>query len=143
MELKPLLTRLTTAAFLLGLITLNSCKKENSDSLTPAEQEQASVASTEADAESDYVYDDVFNNVMGVNDDVGMAGVGEISGRTTATGYVGDGTTGREFRLDSGIHCYTVTITHLSTSNFFPVRIVTDLARQAAWVVMDMYAMVK
>jgi hypothetical protein len=130
MLLKPATTRLLTACAFFCLTVLGACKKEDSDSLTPAEEEQASVASTESDAQAEGVYDDVFDNVMGVNNDVGMAGVGEISGRSlSVSGGTIDLTAGRETRLDSGNHCYTVTITHLVSGAFFPLKIVTDFGQ--------------
>ncbi|MER3464051.1 MAG: hypothetical protein C4329_06195 [Chitinophagaceae bacterium] len=107
-----------------------SCKKDTSaDTLTPQEEEQAAIASTESDAQADGIFDDVFNNVMGVNNDVGMAGTGEISGRTTSVGNTGGSITGRETNIDSVGACYTVTITHTAAPAFFPVRIVTDFGQ--------------
>jgi hypothetical protein len=65
------------------------------------------------------IFNSVFDDAVGVNDSVGMAGTG-IFGRTIATDP--NGGTGTE-RITS---CYTITITHLTPGAIFPVRIVVD-----------------
>ncbi len=83
-----------------------SCKKETSQSGSDTEQEvSASKTSGESDAQSEIVFNGVFDDVMGVNDVVGMAGTG-VFGRVTA--------------------CPTVTIVPLSAPNTFPVKIILD-----------------
>lgn len=63
------------------------------------------MASSEADGEAELVFNGVFDDAVGVNDEVGMAGVG-VFGRVTA--------------------CHTVTVTHLNPPDVFPVKIVVD-----------------
>jgi hypothetical protein len=96
------------------LFVLAGCKKEESGSVS--QEEFASQASTEADTESEFVYSEIFDNVMGVNNDVGMAGVGGVFGRVGTSSPV----TGR---VDA---CPTVTVTHLNAPDNFPVKIVLD-----------------
>ena len=117
MKLTFNLTRLTTIFLLLILTTWTSCKKERSND-SNAQEEYASQASSEADAESEIIYNEIFDNVMGVNNDVGMAGTG-VFGRANITSD-GSGTTARTQA------CPDVTITHLDPVNAFPVRIVLD-----------------
>jgi hypothetical protein len=106
--------------FLILSIVLISCQKENSDTGGGVTDEAfASQASTEADAESGIVFNDVFDNVIGVNDFVGIAYVGVFSGRANTSGG------GLSGRTDT-IRCFTITTTHLSTTNPFPVTIVLD-----------------
>lgn len=120
MKLKSSLTRIFTATLFVSALFFTSCNKEISgDGLTPQEEEQASLASSEAEYESDVVFNDVFDNVMGVDDNVGMAGVG-IFARVNS----GDGNA-ISARGDS-LRCFTVTKTHLNAPNFFPVQIVID-----------------
>jgi hypothetical protein len=108
------------ATMLVFTFLLNSCTKETSsdDPLSPQEEQEAAMAMSESEAEAELVFNDVFDNVMGANDDVGMAGTG-VFGRVAATGY------GPIARTDS-TPCFTVTVTHLNNSTPFPVRIVLD-----------------
>lgn len=106
-------TRLATIVFL-SFIVFGSCKKETSADTT--QEEFASQASSEADAESDDIFNEVFDNVMGVNADVGFGGTGVF-------GQMSPGISGGTARLTA---CPDVTITHLSSTNPFPVRIVMD-----------------
>jgi hypothetical protein len=95
-------------------VVFGSCKKETSKDT--AQEEFASQASSEADAESDDIFNEVFDNVMGVNADVAFGGTGVF-------GQMNPGTSGGTARIDA---CPDVTITHLSTTSVFPVRIVMD-----------------
>jgi hypothetical protein len=116
---RSLITRIATVALIGTLSGLSACQKDKSASeLTPQEEEQIAVISTESESESDLLFDDVFNNVMGVNDEVGMQGTGIFGGRMNSTG--------RETNIDSMPPCVTVTITQLAAPARFPVRIVTD-----------------
>jgi hypothetical protein len=121
MKKSAFLTPLITAALFSALVLIG-CKKENSDTLTPQQEEDIATVSSESEAQSQLTLDDVFDNVMGVNNDVGMAGTG-VFGRVSADG-------GRLYGVDSVPHCFTVTITHLSTTDFFPLKIVLDFGTQ-------------
>lgn len=115
-------TQLTAALIFFLLLVVVSCVKENSQNGTASQQEeQASMASSEADGEAESVFNDVFDDVMGVNDDVGMAGTG-IFGRNSATG-VSDG-----INLQRLATCFTVSITPSTTTSnsIFPVKVVID-----------------
>ncbi|MCW3073207.1 MAG: hypothetical protein JWP69_276 [Flaviaesturariibacter sp.] len=108
-----LFSRFYVLPALILILSLAACQKEKSSStLTEAEEEQIASASAEADSESDLYFDDVFNNVIGVNDEVGMQGTGIFGGRVTG--------------MDSMPPCVQVTVTRLNAPNPFPVRIVTD-----------------
>lgn len=112
-------SRLLTIAFLSLLVGTVSCKKDKSDSeFTEAEQQQATMASSQAEAESDNIFSEVFDNVIGVNTEVGVGGTGVFAGRL-------GGTTGRVAQVDS-THCFTVTIIRLNSANPFPVKIILD-----------------
>ena len=69
------MTRLLTVVLLISLTALFSCQKENSKA-TQAENEQYAQAVSESDAESQAIFDDVFDNVIGVNTEVGVGGTG-------------------------------------------------------------------
>ncbi|MES2882419.1 MAG: hypothetical protein V4676_09750, partial [Bacteroidota bacterium] len=119
MKKLSLLTQLTTVAFAAAIL-FTGCKKENSASdLTPQQEEEIAVASSEAEFENELVTNDVFDNVLGVNAEVGLGGTG-VFGKISSG--VNDS---REARVDS-IRCFTVTIVKLNLPNLFPVKITTD-----------------
>ncbi|HET6724263.1 MAG TPA: hypothetical protein VFH07_15995 [Chitinophagaceae bacterium] len=97
-----------------SLVIFGSCKKETS--ADTAQEEFASRASSEGDAESDEIFNEVFDNVMGVNADVAFGGTGVF-------GRMNPGTPGETARLTA---CPDVTITHLSTTSAFPVKVTMD-----------------
>jgi hypothetical protein len=101
--------------FGLLLIISLSCSKEKSDSGTDAEQEQISKTTGESDAEAETIYNGIFDDVMGTNDDVGMAG----------TGWYGRQSFGSrpDFRVTA---CYSINVTHINAPAQFPVRVVID-----------------
>jgi len=88
-----------------SLLAFVSCNKENSQTGTDQQEQEASQVSSEADAEAEIVFNDVFDDAMGVNDEVGLDGVGTLD------------------RLNP---CYTITVTRLNPPDKFPVRIVID-----------------
>lgn len=116
MKKYALFTRLITAAFFASLVMI-ACKKENSSSLSAAEEEQAANYSTESETENEVVFNDVFDNVMGVNTEVGIGGTG-VFGRVSANG--------REMGLDSLPSCVQVSIILLNAPARFPMKIVID-----------------
>jgi hypothetical protein len=112
------LTQLLVTSLFFSFLIFTSCQKENSGN---AENETAaSKASSESDAEAEVVFNSIFDDVMGVNDDVGMAGTG-IFGRVNP----GDPSGSTLYGRGDSTHCFTVTISH-PTSNPFPKQIVID-----------------
>jgi hypothetical protein len=120
MKKMSLLTRVTTMLVLASL-AFTGCKKETSDTLTPQQEEEAVTASSESETENELVFNDVFDNVMGVSPQVAVGGTG-IFGRAIS----GDIRGGREMGMDSVLPCVTVTITHLTAAQDFPVKVVID-----------------
>jgi hypothetical protein len=116
--MKQLSIRLITASLFFALL-VTGCKKENSNSLSPAEEEEAARSSSESEARAEVVFNDIFDNVVGVNSDVGYGGTG-VFGRG-----VNEGTAGRELDLDS-LACLTVTKVFLNAPALFPVKITLD-----------------
>jgi hypothetical protein len=111
--------RVLAIAILTLVLGVLSCNKEKSDSeLTEAEEKEATIASTEAEAEADNIFSEVFDNVIGVNTEVGVGGTGVFAGRFSAPD-------GRIAQVDS-LACLTVTVVRLSTTSPFPVRITLD-----------------
>ncbi len=97
---------LLSAAFLLSMLIISSCQKENSQNGTDEEQEiAASRASSESDSEAEIVFNGIFDDAMGVNDEVGLGGTG-VFGRPNV--------------------CPVVTVTRQNPPDLFPVRIVMD-----------------
>lgn len=116
MKLSFTLPQLITSAFIFSLLTIGSCSKEKSSG-NDQEQQDASLTSAQSDSQGEMAFNEVFDDAMGVNNDVGMAGTGVFGRGESTDGYN---------RLDSLPPCATVTIVHASTSTFFPVRITID-----------------
>lgn len=107
------ISRLLTLIVAASLI-FSSCKKEYSDTLTAKEEEEAANEASISETETEFAFNDVFDNVMGVNAEVGIGGVG-VFGRIM--------TNGRLLQPDS-IRCFTVTVTPQPTG--FPKTVVID-----------------
>jgi hypothetical protein len=114
-------TRLLTAVFCTSLLIVSCQKDTSTEDLSPQEEEQASVATAESEAQSEGVFDEIFDNVMGVNTEVGIGGTGVFSGRTMS----GLDASGRMMDTYT-VGCMTITVDHQSTTAVFPVRITTD-----------------
>ncbi len=99
----------TTLLFLFLVSTMlfiTSCQKETSQTGTDDEQQmEASRVSGEGDTEAEFIFDGTFNDVMGVNDEVGIGGTG-VFGRINA--------------------CPTVTFVQLNAPNRFPLKVTLD-----------------
>jgi hypothetical protein len=106
--------RIIITLFLFTVLTVFSCKKENSGA-SASDEENASLSASESNAEAEFVFNDVFDNVMGVNNDVGMQGTGVF-------GRIMNSNTAEERPLS----CFTVTITNLAAPNVFPLQIIID-----------------
>ena len=79
MKLRFKSSQLIPITFLFSLLMIVSCQRENSQTMTEEQQQQeASIVSSESDAEAEIVFNDVFDDAMGVNDEVGIEGVGTI-----------------------------------------------------------------
>ena len=111
------LTQLSAFAFCAMLFVLG-CKKESSDTLSAQEEQQAATYTSESEIDSEIAFDDVYDNVMGVNTDVGLGGVG-IFGRLASSGNE------RESNTDSLPTCVTVSISPLQLG-VFPKTITLD-----------------
>ena len=84
-------TKLFSALILISLF-LAGCKKEVSQSLTEQEEKEAAMEASVSETETEITFNDVFDNVVGVNGELGIAGVG-IFGKVMING--------RENRVDS------------------------------------------
>jgi hypothetical protein len=122
MFLKSSARVITTCVFLLLLINF-SCKKETSQDLSPQDEQQANITASQSDAEAEGVFNGVFDDVMGVNSNVGIGGTGLFM-RNAANNY---GPTGIDARIDPAPPCLNVTIVTSGNSNSpFPVTITLD-----------------
>ena len=86
------------------------------DNLSSQEEEQASMATSESEAESESIFNEVFDNVIGVNNDVGLAG----------TGVFGRISTSNTSTTERIMGCFTTSVTHLVQGQYFPARIEID-----------------
>ena len=107
---------ITLLLFILLIAGFAACKKENGGDIDSQKQEFAS-ASAQADAEADGLFDEAFDNAMGVNAEVGLGGTG-IFGREAQVYSPG--------RVDITPPCFTVTTTQLSAASRFPLRVVIN-----------------
>jgi hypothetical protein len=104
MQMKTL--QRTALVALVVTVSLMACQKDQ-QTPDPIEEKEALASRTvgESDAEAEIVYDGIFDDAMGVNQEVAMGGTG-IFGRLTA--------------------CPTVTVTRTVAQLPFPVRVVLD-----------------
>jgi hypothetical protein len=119
--LLSLITRLI-AIILTVVVVFAACKKQDDTSGT-AGQEEFATATAQSDAAAEVIFNDVFDNVMGVNTEVGIGGTG-VFGRAIVSNTSGP-STNRIDGVDS-VACYTVTIMQLNPANRFPLQIVMD-----------------
>lgn len=106
MKLRFQSTHIVAIAFFFSLLMIVSCKKETSQNGSEEQQQvEASMVSSESDAEAEIVFNDVFDDAMGVNDEVGIEGVGTL------------------IRINP---CYTITVTRTNPPAAFPARVVVD-----------------
>ena len=86
-----------------------ACRKEHSNSTTQQDQEEFAAVIAESDADAESIFNDVFDNVIGVSDEVGISGAGIYNASSSTS-----------------TQCFTIITNHLSNSSFFPIRIVLD-----------------
>lgn len=94
-----------TLSFLFTSFLFTSCQKEQSSSEQEAQEVEASRISGESESEAETVFNGVFDDAMGVNDEVALGGTG-VFGRLNV--------------------CPTVTVTRQNPPDLFPVRIEMD-----------------
>jgi hypothetical protein len=121
-------TRLLTVTSFVATLFITGCKKEDSSTDTPAQQAEFAAATSEADAEAEVIFDDVFDNVMGVDTEVGVGGTGVFGSANTTGGGLGD-------EVINGVNgpagvdttrCFTVVYTQLAPPARFPLKVVID-----------------
>ena len=103
--------KLVAFIFISTLLLIVSCGKEKSQTGTDAQEEEVSKAAGESAAEAETTYNEFFDDAMGVNNDVGVAGSGVFYGRPDT--------------LTPVPRCFTTTITH-PTNTQFPVIVELD-----------------
>jgi len=112
-----LLTSLTAGLFVV------SCKKDDSTSASTAEKQEFTATVSNADAEGQVAFNEIFDNVLGVNSEVAIGGTGVFAGANPSND--GPGMNGPQ-GVDSADHCFTVSITHMDSTTFFPAQVVID-----------------
>lgn len=98
------------AAIIFSSLLFTSCTKSNDNSPSNTNAEVALNASASADNQADAVYNDVTNNVMGVNSEIGLG---------TGIGVFVAGSNNVEPWAEGWEHCFTVTISP-ETVGVFP-----------------------
>jgi hypothetical protein len=101
-----------------------SCKKDSSSITNPVEKQEFAAVTSASDAEAEGVFSEVFDNVIGVNTEVGIGGTG-IFGGARVPARQEDEILGGAKGLDT-THCFTVNIVPLDSGTIFPLRITID-----------------
>jgi len=122
MKTAPSLTTRLLATCVAVVVIFSACKKQENSAGTAGQEEFAAITA-ETDATAEAVFDDAFNNAMGVNTEVGIGGTG-IFGRVNVSSTTNESSS-RLAGVDSTT-CYVVTITQLSTATRFPLQITID-----------------
>jgi hypothetical protein len=118
--------RLLTVSFLFTAFIIFSCKKETSQTLSPQDEQEANMAASESDAEAEDVFNGLFDDVMGVNSDVGIGGTGLFM-RNAAGHYESSGINSRTDNTNPAPGCLNITIaTSGNVGSPFPVTITFD-----------------
>jgi hypothetical protein len=106
----------------LTAISFSSCKKDEAEP-TPQEKQEYAMATSQSDAEAELVFDDMFDNVMGVSDEVGVGGTGVFGSKRPA---VNDGpeVLSQINQVDSNT-CFIVSTTQIGGTRF-PLKVVVD-----------------
>jgi hypothetical protein len=107
------------ATIMVTALVFSACKKQDDNSSGAEGKEEFATVASQSDATAEGVFDDVFNNVLGVSSEVGIGGTG-VFGRVD----VSSGSTNRVEGVDS-ITCYAVTTKQLSATRF-PLQITID-----------------
>src|SRR6202035_2804553 len=107
---------------LITSIIFIACKKDNSYTLTPQQQQNFGAVTAQSDAEATIVFDDVFDNVMGVNSNVALGNTGVFGNAYNST--YNSGVVSESVTNINTVHCFAVTIINLNSSSFFPVKII-------------------
>ena len=118
MKTTSLYTRALVTVIATGLL-FTGCKKHNEAS-GAGDREEFAAMSARSDAAAELVFDDVFNNIMGVSSEVGVGGTG-VFGRadvSAGSGYRVEG-------IDSTT-CYSLITKQLNASTRFPLQITID-----------------
>jgi hypothetical protein len=111
MKSKLNLTRIGLCLTIACIAGFASCKKETSQT-SPLSSTTFADVSTESAITADLVADDIFSNVVGINEDLafGQTGVfSRVSSRDSATN-----------------HCFSVQVLRLDSSRLFPVKTIID-----------------
>lgn len=96
-------------------VLITSCAKEESGTGTTDQEEiEVSRTTNSANTEAEAIFGGLFDDVLGANNDVGIAGTGVFYGRMDTMTPVPT--------------CYTVTVDHPNQS-FFPVKITVDFGQ--------------
>jgi hypothetical protein len=104
-----ILTKPISISLIALLFLVISCGKEKS--LTTAQEEEMAQVSSESSGEAENTFSETFDDVMGVNNEVGIAGSGVFYGRVDS--------------LSPAVRCFSVTIIRLSNTPF-PVKVIVD-----------------
>lgn len=117
------LTRLITGLLILGLLAFPACRKENSGS-GQADQQEFALVAAQTNSENAAIFDDVFDNVLGVNTEVGIGGTGVFGMANSGSEWGQEPISGAN-GADSAT-CFTVTVNQLNPPDRFPLQIIID-----------------
>ena len=107
-------TKNLLAAMLVSTSLLFTACQKNTDKAADNEETTLTKNSMEAEAQSEVLFDDVFNNVMGVNASVGIGGTGEFQAVNPNQPGISQST------------CFNVSMEYLDTQDTFPVKVIIN-----------------
>jgi hypothetical protein len=108
-------------AFVLTM-AFSSCKKDDSPA-TPQEKQDFAMASSQSDSEAELIFDDIFDNVLGVSEEVGVGGTGVFGSKKPAAND-GPEVLSQINQVDSNT-CFIVTTTQIGGTRF-PLKVIVD-----------------
>ena len=99
-----------------------SCSKDEVSELDSSEKEEFATVSSNADAETEAVSNEIFDNAMGVNSEVALGGTGVFGSANPdqSSGIYGP------LGIDSLSRCFTVSVDRLDPNAPFPVKVTVD-----------------
>lgn len=111
----------SSAFIFIMILFLFSCNKETSgNSLTQQQQQDASFNAAESNAEAETIFNNVFDNVMGVNNEVGLQGTGIFGRMATLQPYLEKSDSIYPFS------CFMIAINSLNPGSIFPLQVTID-----------------
>jgi len=107
--------------YALILFCIVACQKDDKVTDSPEDRQEFATATSASDADAQIIFDDVLENVVGVNSEVAIGGTGVFAPNVAHES--GSGPLSVE---GDSAKCYVLTVTHLNENEFFPAKVEID-----------------